>query len=71
MAHASVSTDEPSLRALTTDELQLASGGNALAVGVFAGVVIGVTLYLGYEAYKAADKLVKDSNQQSGNSEGR
>jgi hypothetical protein len=71
MHQSSVPTSEPSLRSLTADEILLASGGNALAVGAFVIVVAGVTLYLGYKTYKAAEDLANQANNQNGNSEGR
>ncbi|MEW5964423.1 MAG: hypothetical protein AB1749_12755 [Pseudomonadota bacterium] len=71
MLQSSVPTNEPSLRSLTADEIQLTSGGNPLAVGAFVIVVAGVTLYLGYKTYKAAEDLANQANSQNGNSEGR
>jgi hypothetical protein len=53
------------LRALTADELDLVSGGNAAVIAVAAALVIGVTLVVGYEAYKAADQTVKDANNKN------
>jgi len=60
----------PFSRALMADEIDLVSGGNAVAIAVVAGLLIGGTLYFGYQAYKAADQLVQDANKKDAKAPG-